>query len=146
MPIGNLTSQIFANIFLNQLDQFIKHKLKIKYYLRYCDDFVILDKNRENLFYFLNEISDFLRRELELSLHQEKVKIRKLRQGIDFCGYIVLPGHRILRVKTKERMLKKTNEKNLSSYLGLISHCNSYRLRDETIKQIGHIFGQERIK
>lgn len=131
LPIGNLTSQIFANIYLNELDQFIKHKLRIKYYLRYCDDFVILNSERNKLEEIIHQIADFLELYLKLSLHPGKIIIRKLRQGIDFLGYVVLPHHRVLRTKTKKRMLKKLDKNNLSSYIGLLSHCHSYKLRQK---------------
>ena len=130
LPIGNLTSQLFANIYLDELDQFIKHKLKIKYYLRYCDDFVILNTDREKLEKIIPQLSDYLQLNLKLILHPDKIIIRKLGQGIDFLGYIVLPHYRVLRTKTKRRMLKRINQKNLASYLGLLKHCNSYKLKN----------------
>ena len=129
LPIGNLTSQLFANVYLNELDKFIKHKLRIKYYLRYCDDFIILDFNRDKLLKLIPQIGGFLENRLKLKLHPNKISLRKLKQGIDFCGYVVLPYHRVLRTKTKRRMLKRINIQNLPSYLGLIKHCNSYRLK-----------------
>ena len=136
LPIGNLTSQIFANIYLDELDQFIKHKLKIKYYLRYCDDFVILDTDRNKLEKIILQIADFLKLNLKLSLHPDKIIIRKLKQGIDFLGYVVLPHYRVLRTKTKRRMLKKINQNNLSSYLGLLKHCNSYKLKNRILNNL----------
>ncbi len=129
MPIGNLTSQIFANIYLNKLDQFVKHKLRIKYYLRYCDDFVILNSSREYLEGLIGQIENFLKNNLKLTFHSEKIVIRKLRQGIDFLGYVVLPHYRVLRTKTKRRVFKRINSENLPSYLGLLKHCDSYKIR-----------------
>ena len=131
MPIGNLTSQLFANIYLNEFDRFVKHKLQAKHYLRYCDDFMILDSDKNRLEKIIPQISNFLQLNLKLSLHPNKIIIRKLRQGIDFLGHVVLPHYRVLRTKTKRRMLKKINKNNLSSYLGLLSHCHSYRLRQK---------------
>lgn len=131
IPIGNLTSQIFANIYLNELDQFVKHELKIKYYLRYCDDFVILSKNEQELKDLVPEIDEFVKLKLKLSLHENKIIIRKYTQGIDFLGYIVLPYYILPRTKTKRRLLKRLNEKNLQSYLGYLSHANSYKLKKE---------------
>lgn len=128
IPIGNLTSQLFANIYLDEFDQFIKHKLKVKYYLRYCDDFVIVDNNQMKLEKLIPDIAKFLRNELKLELHPIKVTIRKLKQGIDFLGYIVLLHYRILRTKTKRRMFKQVNANNISSYLGLLKHCCGYEL------------------
>ena len=129
LPIGNLTSQLFANIYLNELDHFIKHRLRIKYYLRYCDDFVILDNNRSNLESLIGQIQFFLECQLSLKLHPRKIIIRKLDQGIDFLGYVVLPHYRALRTRTKRRMLKRFNQNNAPSYLGLLKHCNYYKLK-----------------
>lgn len=111
LPLGNVTSQLFANIYLNELDQFIKHRLKIKYYLRYRDDFVILRGNKKDPTNFIKPINDFLKEKLNLSLHSDKIIIRKYRQGVDFLGYVVLPHYRILRTRTKRRMLRKIKNK-----------------------------------
>jgi retron-type reverse transcriptase len=126
--IGNLTSQFLANIYLDKLDQFIKHKLKVKGYLRYCDDFLILDSDEEYLSNLVEKIDNFLQVNLKLALNKEKMIIRKLKQGIDFLGYVGLPHHRILRTKTKRRMFKRINQDNLVSYLGLMKYCNSYKI------------------
>jgi len=128
IPIGNLTSQLFANIYLNELDKFVKHQLKIKHYVRYCDDFVILSRTSADLEDLIPKIQDFLNLELKLRLHENKITIRKLRQGIDFLGYVVLPNCKVLRTKTRKRMVKKVNSQNLSSYLGLLGHCRGRRL------------------
>jgi len=135
LPLGNLTSQLFANIYLNKLDQFVKQNLKIPFYIRYTDDFVIIDENRERLFYWLSRIKQFLSNELLLKLHPNKIFIRKYRQGIDFLGYIQFPHHRILRRKTKKRIFKKikrgASEHSLHSYLGVLSHANEYKFSEE---------------
>lgn len=136
IPIGNLTSQLFANIYLNELDQFIKHELKIKFYLRYCDDFVILENDIEKLQNTVFRIEDFLNCQLKLNLHHDKIVIRKRRQGIDFLGYIILPHYQVLRTKTKKRMFKRINHRNLSSYLGLLKHCNGYKVKSEILKKV----------
>jgi len=114
---------------MNELDQFVKHKLKVKYYLRYCDDFIILSSDHSKLEKLILEIEGFLKNNLKLKLHPNKVTIRKLNQGIDFLGYIILPHYRILRTKTKKRLLTRINAKNSASYLGLLKYCNSYKLR-----------------
>jgi retron-type reverse transcriptase len=141
LPLGNVTSQLFANIYLNELDQFVKHKLKSKHYLRYCDDFVILGERKENLEKFIKPINNFLETELNLSLHQDKIIIRKYHQGIDFLGYVVLPNHRVLRTETKRRILKRIKNNNLSlqsinSYLGILKHCKGYKIKKEIQKLI----------
>jgi len=139
LPLGNVTSQLFANIYMNELDQFIKHKLKVKYYIRYCDDFVILNADRAVLEKSIEAIRKFLSKELLLYLHPRKVEIRKLRQGTDFLGYVSLPHYRVLRTKTKKRMFRKIRDAKkrldarlisdsqfkqiLASYMGMLSHC-----------------------
>jgi len=147
LPLGNITSQLFANIYLDELDYYIKHNLRIKYYIRYCDDFVILNDNRKYLETLIPKIEGFLKDSLKLSLHPDKIIIKKYHQGIDFLGYVSFPHHRILRTKTKERMLKKISHKlrdlgqnkiteqsfsqTIQSYLGVLKHCNGYKLEKE---------------
>lgn len=129
LPLGNITSQLFANIYLNELDKFVKYTLKLKYYIRYCDDFIILDTNKLYLEDLIIEIDNFLENNLKLNLHPSKTIIKKYRQGIDFLGYVSFPHFRILRAKTKKRMFKKLNCKNLQSYLGILKHCNGYKIK-----------------
>ncbi len=133
LPIGNVTSQLFANIYLNELDQFVKHELKINYYLRYCDDFVILNTNGRCLLGTITRIQNFLKSRLKLSLHPNKIIIRKYSQGIDFLGYVARPHCITLRTKTKNRMLRKINEKNRVSYLGVLKHCLGYKLEKKIV-------------
>ncbi len=133
-PIGNLTSQLFANVYLDELDQYIKHVLKVKYYIRYCDDFVILSRDQDYLERTKEQVRDFLAKNLKLALHKDKVEIRKLGQGVDFLGYITVPHFRVLRAKTKKRVLKRVTEKNLPSYLGVLKHCNGYELEQKVRK------------
>lgn len=149
LPLGNVTSQIFANIYLNELDQYVKHCLRVKYYLRYCDDFVILDSDQNYLLELAFKINEFLEEHLALSLHPNKVILRKYRQGIDFLGYVVLPHHRAIRTKTRNRVISKIISKreesddnlisqeslrqSLNSYLGIFKHCNGYELENEVI-------------
>ena len=141
LPLGNITSQLFANVYLNELDQFVKHKLKIKYYIRYCDDFVILSRDKiylENLIYVIN---NFLKSNLNLFLHPNKIIIRKYRQGIDFLGYVSFPYFQILRTKTRKRMFVRLNKKNLQSYLGVLRHCNGYKILIK-VKNFTTFFGK----
>lgn len=137
LPIGNLTSQYFGNIYMNELDQFIKHKLKIKYYLRYTDDFIILSPDKKYLEELLPEIVDFLKTKLELELHPDKIKFTTLAHGIDFLGYVVYPHHVLPRTKTKKRIfkkaLKKPERQTIASYLGYLSHANAFRLQKKLI-------------
>lgn len=144
IPLGNLTSQIFANIYMNELDKFIKQELKVKCYLRYADDFVILDSNRENLCKCIGVLEKFLSENLKLELHPKKIILRKLSWGIDFLGYIVLPHYILPRTKTKDRIFKKLRGKvdsenfnqSLQSYLGYFSHANSFKITQRLKNQL----------
>ena len=97
LPLGNLTSQLLVNIYMNKFDQFVKHKLKTKYYIRYVDDFVILHESEEQLKIWKKEIEDFLRSNLKLELHPNKSKILVLNRGVNFLGFRIFPKHKILR-------------------------------------------------
>lgn len=146
LPIGNLTSQLFANVYLNELDQFVKHKLRIPFYVRYTDDFIVVGDKKEYLKSLLIPIQNFLKNALALELHPKKVEVRKFQRGIDFLGYIVLPHYRLLRAKTKRRIFRKLKERtvqyqlgtinqstldqSLQSYLGVLSHANTKELQD----------------
>ncbi|MGV8162413.1 MAG: reverse transcriptase domain-containing protein [Candidatus Nanoarchaeia archaeon] len=107
MPLGNLTSQFFANVYLNELDQYVKHELKAKYYIRYVDDFVIMHKSKEQLEKYVEKINIFLRLNLALKLHPDKTKITPLHRGVKFLGIRVFSHHRLLAEKTIRRFHKK---------------------------------------
>lgn len=139
LPLGNVTSQLFSNIYLNELDYFIKHKLRQRFYIRYCDDFIILQRDAEDLKELILKINSFLQIRLKLSLHPDKIIIRKASQGIDFLGYIALPHYRLVRTKTKNRILRLASKKNLPSYLGVLKHADSYKLREELVNKVGLI-------
>lgn len=126
IPLGNLTSQLFANVYLHELDHFMKQHLKEKYYLRYCDDFVILSESRKHLQSLIPQINSFLTERLSLSLHPDKMSIRTWGQGIDFLGYILMPHVTVPRTKTVHRMLLRADERKAASYLGLCSHADAY--------------------
>ncbi|MDP2685220.1 MAG: reverse transcriptase/maturase family protein [bacterium] len=135
LPLGNLTSQLFVNIYMNEFDHFIKRKLKIFLYIRYADDFVILHESKHFLERILPAISKFLETRLKLSLHSGKVSIKTLASGVDFLGWVHFPYHRVLRTSTKRRMLKKLEQNAtdaaLASYLGLLSHGNTRQLTNK---------------
>lgn len=135
LPLGNLTSQLLINIYLNELDQFIKHKLKIKYYIRYADDFVILSQDHDCLLELIYKISYFLDQKLKLQLHPDKVFIKTLASGVDFLGWVHFPDHRVLRTSTKRRTIKALNESEnisrLMSYGGLLRHGNQFMLKNQ---------------
>ena len=152
LPLGNVTSQLFANIYLNELDQFIKHKLKVKYYLRYADDFILISKNENLLMVYKKGIENFLKQNLKLELHPDKVFIKKLKSGVDFVGYVVLRNAVVLRTKTKKRIFKKLIKAKkeliigkidkdkfdeiLNSYLGVLKHCKSFGIKRQIKKLI----------
>ncbi|MFH0770156.1 MAG: reverse transcriptase/maturase family protein [Candidatus Peregrinibacteria bacterium] len=151
IPIGNLTSQLFANVYLNELDSFVKHRLRVRHYIRYTDDFVMIAESAEYLQSLLHPIEEFLRSALQLTLHPHKVTIRKYRQGIDFLGYVSLPCYRVLRTVTRKRMFRKLQsrvgdyrngnigiasvEQSLQSYLGVLSHADAFHLSEELQNQ-----------
>jgi len=105
--LGNLTSQLLVNIYLNEFDHFAKRKLKIKYYIRYADDFVVFAENKKYLESIIQIIQNFLAEKLKLELHPDKISFKTLNSGVDFLGWINFPKHRILRTSTKRRMLNK---------------------------------------
>lgn len=133
LPLGNLTSQLFANVYLNELDQFTKHKLKAKYYIRYADDFVFFSENKDYLGNLISVVKDFLQNELKLTLHPDKIFIKTLDSGVDFLGWVNFPAHRVLRTKTKQRMIRRLKESSspeaINSYLGLLKHGNAGNLK-----------------
>lgn len=147
VPIGNLTSQLFANVYMDVFDQFIKHDLKVKYYARYTDDFVIVSENKEYLIQLLPKISSFLKEKLKIQIHPKKITITKFSWGIDYLGYVLFPHFTLVRKRTQKRALRKINEKillykrkeiskdkvcaTLMSYLGVLSHANTFRFSEK---------------
>ena len=136
LPIGNLTSQFIANIYLNELDQYTKHKLKIKYYIRYADDIVILHNNPKQLNFYYKKLCDFVERNLKLKFHPSKKIINNTKVVINFVGYIIKPYRIYVRRRTLHNMYvsasknKDDPEKlrsSINSYLGILKHSNSYK-------------------
>lgn len=150
LPLGNVTSQLFANVYLNILDQYVKHSLKVKFYFRYCDDFVFFDEKKEVLEKVFSVLSEFLAKELILTIHPQKVVLQKINYGIDFLGYVVLPHYRVLRTKTKKRIIRKIHQKRkavfrgalveemfqqaLQSYLGMLKHCHGHKIERKLLE------------
>ena len=144
LPIGNLTSQLWANVYLDQLDHFVKEVLREKYYVRYMDDFVILSGDKKHLWDIKHQIEDFLADKLDLRLNG-KTGIWPISQGIDFLGYRIWPTHRLVRkssIKRMKRKLKVFQRKyregridldkinaTIQSWIGHVSYANSYNLR-----------------
>lgn len=139
LPLGNLTSQLLVNIYMNEFDQFIKHRLKAKYYLRYADDFAVLSTDKAYLEMILPAMQEFLESRLKLTMHPDKISIQTVASGIDFLGWVHFPDHQVLRTTTKKRMFrnikaKECKEETVQSYLGLISHGNSWKLQQKVIE------------
>jgi retron-type reverse transcriptase len=146
IPVGNLTSQLFANVYMNYLDHFIKETLRIKYYARYMDDMVILDNDKKQLWGWLGEIRNFIEQELKLQLNQ-KTSVFNIKRGIDFLGYRQFPGFRILRKRVMVKNIRKFKKftraevnvirvnKSYASLQGLCLHCNSGKF----LEKIGKI-------
>ena len=136
LPLGNLTSQLLVNIYMSEFDQYVKHKLKIKHYIRYADDFVLLSHEKQYLEQTLRYIVVFLREKLKLELHPNKVSIQTFASGVDFLGWVHFSDHRVLRTTTKRRMLRRTRglqkeDASVQSYLGMLKHGNAHMLEDK---------------
>lgn len=155
IPIGNYTSQYFANIYLNELDQFIKRKLHIKYYVRYMDDFILLLDTKENCITIKKIISDFLWKNLKLHLNK-KSRYYPSKMGADFCGYRIFTTHRLLRKSSKTKIknqVKKWNKlyssnkldvtktiQSINSWIGHSMHCNSYHLQQKILNTCNFLY------
>lgn len=139
LPLGNLTSQLFANIYLNEFDQFMKRALRVKHYLRYTDDCAVLSPDREFLVSLLPRMEEFLRKWLRLSLHPEKVFLATIASGVDFLGWAHFSDHRVFRRATKRRMFARLRASptpaTLNSYLGLLRHGNAAKLRASAVRE-----------
>lgn len=141
LPLGNLTSQLLVNIYMNEFDQYMKHGLKAKHYIRYADDFVVLSHDRERLTEILQLLANFLRVRLHLELHPEKISIRTIASGVDLLGWVHFPNHRVLRTVTKRRMFARmvgnASEAATASYRGLLRHGNGYKLAEKLVYSKG---------
>jgi len=159
MPLGNLTSQFFANIYLNELDKYVKHRLKIKYYIRYVDDFVIFHSDKNRLEKYKEDINQFLRKRLNIELHPNKSKIIRLKCRLNFLGFRVFYHHKLLKeqnlrkMRKKFRILKEQYNTNKTDYdviydffegwFAYAKHTNSYKLRKKLADEVERIFPNE---
>jgi hypothetical protein len=144
LPIGNLTSQLFANIYLNELDHFIKETLRERWYARYMDDFLIIHPDKSHLREVREKIRIFLKETLDLRLHPKKVTTKNVNEGVPFVGYRIFYDHMLVRGSTLRRMQKKyrnrvklfrkglISEEKLSqthcAIRGHLKHANAHRL------------------
>ena len=146
LPIGNLTSQFFANVYLNELDQFITKTLGFGRYVRYVDDFVLLSEDKEKLRASVKVIDEFLQKRLHLSIHPGKIVLQPVSYGVDYLGYFVKPTHMLVRQKVVKRFKSKLHRISrvtedmsddqvetilpmVNSYYGHLCHAQSYSLR-----------------
>jgi retron-type reverse transcriptase len=133
LPLGNLTSQLFVNIYMHEFDMFMKQELREKYYIRYADDFVVLSDNKIHLETILPLMEKFLSEKLKLSLHEHKVYIKAYSSGVDFLGWVHFPHHRQIRTATKRKLVRKLSgypkPETISSYRGLLGHGNTYKVK-----------------
>lgn len=141
LPLGNLTSQLLVNIYMNEFDHFVKHELKQKFYIRYADDFVFMYHDKRALNELLRKVEKFLASRLHLSLHPDKVNICTHASGVDFLGWVHFPDHRVLRTTTKKRMFKNLGAKNgkpetVQSYLGMLRHGNAKKLESLVVERL----------
>lgn len=152
LPIGNLTSQLYSNVYLNVFDQFMKRELKCVHYGRYVDDFYVVSHDKDWLMSLVPQVIKFLSEVLGLSVHDGKTRIIDVRKGIDFLGGFVLPYRIYVNRSTLERMDAKLFvledcgesqhvEKSLNSYCGVLSHWNNYNIRKKRLL-IRHKFTQ----
>lgn len=133
LPLGNLTSQLLVNIYMNDFDQFAKHNLKAKYYIRYADDFIFLSDDHVWLASLIPSIAEFLDNRLRLKLHPKKVSIGTLASGVDFLGWVHFFNHRVLRTTAKQRMFRALQDnpsfETLASYRGMLAHGNTQKIQ-----------------
>ncbi len=129
MPIGNLTSQIFSNIYLNELDRFVKHQLKIKGYLRYGDDFLLFEKDKFRLEQMRLEVMSFVAEELKVQINPKNDIIVKAGNGLKYLGVDLWPTGRRLKKRNRIRVEERLNSRNLSSYSGFIRQHEGQKIR-----------------
>ena len=157
LPIGNLTSQFFANIYLHELDRFVKHELRARYYGRFVDDMILMHEDAGQLTTWIGEIDDFLKRTLSISLNPAKTYLNKVSAGFDFCGFWIKPGRVYLRQTTwkgaKARVRSVTDNgppvlpedidglvQTTNSYLGMLHHVDGYRARKALAHRASNLF------
>lgn len=159
MPLGNLTSQFFANVYLNGLDQYVKHKLKIKYYVRYVDDFVILHRSKKALAAYKQNIHNFLREQLHIKLHPEKSRVFPFNKGITFLGFKIFYYHKLIKKRNLRKFsnkLKSLSEEYakgeidydiiydfLEGWFAYAKQAHSYNFRMNVVKFVDEHFSNE---
>lgn len=157
LPIGNLTSQFFSNVYLDVLDKYVKQTLQCKYYLRYVDDFVIIDDNPEFLNFYFDSIKEYLYSTLEITINPRKKLVNKLDIGIDFVGFVVKPNRIFLRQKTLQNIFTAVNNwrfsynpyhwkylvkfyRSINSYLGMLVNLKTFNIRQAISFSVNSLF------
>jgi predicted PolB exonuclease-like 3'-5' exonuclease len=159
MPLGNLTSQFFANVYLNELDGFVKSDLKAKYYIRYVDDFVILETDEDKLEFYHKAINEFLKENLKIEIHPDKSKIILLGNSLNFLGFRIFFYHKLLKksnirkMKTSFNLLKEKYVRREIDYdkiydyfegwIAYAKNANTYKMRKKITKQVEEAFPTE---
>ena len=159
MPLGNLTSQFFANVYLNEFDWFVKTKLKAKYYIRYVDDFVIFEADKQKLEFYKEAINTFLKSKLKIQLHQDKSKILRLGRTLNFLGFRIFYYHKLLKksnIRKMKQKLKalaqeyKLHEADydsiydfLEGWIAYAKNANAYKLRRKVTAEFEKGFANE---
>lgn len=152
LPIGNLTSQVFANFYMDSFDHYVKHDLKIRYYGRYVDDFVIVHEDKEYLKKLVIKLSKYLKSELQVTIHPKKVYLQHYSKGVKFLGTVIKPNRIYIADRTKGNFYNAIEKQNkiiqnhkptkeeksaflssMNSYLGIMKHYESYNLRKRMI-------------
>jgi len=159
LPIGNLTSQFFANVYMNEIDQFVKHGLRAKYYGRYVDDMILFHRDPAVLNGWLREIQTFLEESLAMKLHPNKIWLNRVNVGIDFVGFVIKPGRVYLRNHSLNRCKQKIRawelkgspvdvgsiddlSHSVNSYLGMLRHVDGYSARKALCGRVESLFVQ----
>lgn len=165
LPIGNLTSQIFANFYMTPFDHFMKHEMKLKYYGRYVDDFIVIHPDREYLKSLIPVIRDYLSAELRLKLHPRKIYLQHYSRGVKYLGAVIKPyriyianrtvgnfrqavlcQNSVLAVDTRAGYSSPTKIEqdaflsSMNSYLGIMKHYSSYNLRTQTVSMLSPLW------
>lgn len=160
MPLGNVTSQFFANVYLHNLDIFVKHVLKAKYYIRYVDDFIIYHKDRKLLENWKMQINNFLKCNLKIELHPHKSRIIQLGRGITILGYRIFYNYRLLKKSNTRRIWKRLEifkqryskckmrkddiARSLSGWIAYAKFANTYKLRQRVTKRCHELFVEDK--
>jgi retron-type reverse transcriptase len=155
MPLGNLTSQFFANVYLNELDMFVKHELIVKYYIRYVDDFIILHRDKKVIENWKREIEEYLKFKLKIELHPEKSKIIQIKRGVTLLGFRIFHNHKLLKKSNAKRIWKRlekfkqrydSNQSNssdglmsLEGWLVYAKFANTYGFRTKVVSRFNEI-------